>query len=65
MIHPYQLHSLRKLYHEEALQQARVHHLRSELLVHRRRYPDREVARSATFEYLGMAFTTDAGYIRL
>jgi putative transposase len=26
--------------------------LKSELLVHRRRFPDREVARSATLEYL-------------
>ena len=27
MIHPYQLHSLGKLYHEEALREARVRHL--------------------------------------
>jgi hypothetical protein len=27
MMHPYQLHSLGKLYHEEALQEARVRHL--------------------------------------
>ena len=27
MIHPYQLHSLGKLYHEEALQEARMRHL--------------------------------------
>jgi hypothetical protein len=27
--------------------------------------PDREVARSVTFEYLEKASTTDAGYIRL
>jgi hypothetical protein len=27
MIHPYQLHSLAKLYHEEALQEARKRHL--------------------------------------
>ena len=27
MIHPYQLHSLSKLYHEEALQVARVRHI--------------------------------------
>jgi hypothetical protein len=39
--------------------------LKTELLVHRRRFPDREVAKSAIFEYLWKAFTTDAGYIRL
>ena len=27
MIHPYQLHSLSKLYHEEALQEARRRHI--------------------------------------
>ena len=27
MIHPYQLHSLAKLYHEEALQEVRKRHL--------------------------------------
>jgi N-methylhydantoinase B/oxoprolinase/acetone carboxylase alpha subunit len=27
MMHPYQLHSLGKLYHEEALKEARVRHL--------------------------------------
>jgi hypothetical protein len=27
MIHPYQLHSLTKLYHEEALQEARRRHI--------------------------------------
>ena len=36
MIHPYQLHSLGKLYHEEALQKARVRSLRHRAKAHRR-----------------------------
>jgi hypothetical protein len=36
MIHPYQLHSLAKLYHEEALQEARVRHLEHRTKAHRR-----------------------------
>jgi hypothetical protein len=35
MIHPYQLHSLSKLYREEALQQARVRHLGHRAEAHR------------------------------
>jgi hypothetical protein len=31
MIHPYQLHSLSKLYHEEALREARTRHLEGRL----------------------------------
>jgi hypothetical protein len=36
MIHPHQLHSLGKLYHEDALQEARVRHL-----THRAKAPRR------------------------
>jgi hypothetical protein len=36
MIHPYQLHSLSKIYHEEALQEARVRHLEHRAKAHRR-----------------------------
>ena len=36
MIHPRQLHSLGKLYHEEALQVARVRHQEHEAKAHRR-----------------------------
>jgi hypothetical protein len=35
MIHPYQLHSLGKLYHEEALQEARVRNLAQQAKAHR------------------------------
>jgi len=37
---------------DNAMAESFVATLKSELLVHRRRFPDREVARSATFEYL-------------
>jgi hypothetical protein len=36
MIHPHQLHSLGKLYHEEALQEARVRRLTHRTKAHRR-----------------------------
>jgi hypothetical protein len=36
MIHPYQLNTLAKLYHEEALKEARVHHLRHQAKANRR-----------------------------
>ena len=36
MIHPYQLHSLGKLYHEDALKEARVRHLEYRAKAHRR-----------------------------
>ena len=36
MMHPYQLHSLSKLYHEEALKEARVRHLEQRAKAHRR-----------------------------
>ncbi len=36
MIHPHQLHSLGKLYHEEALQVARVRHIGHRAKAHRR-----------------------------
>jgi hypothetical protein len=36
MIHPHQLHSLGKLYHEDALQEARVRHLAHRTKAHRR-----------------------------
>ncbi len=35
MIHPDQLHSLGKLYHEEALREARVRHLEHRAKAHR------------------------------
>jgi hypothetical protein len=35
MMHPYQLHSLGKLYHEEALKEARVRHLEYQAKAHR------------------------------
>ena len=35
MMHPYQLHSLGKLYHEEALKEARVRHLEHRAKAHR------------------------------
>ena len=36
MIYPHQLHSLSKLYHEEALKEARVRHLTHRAKAHRR-----------------------------
>jgi hypothetical protein len=36
MIHPYQVHSLSKLYREVALQEARVGHLEHRAKAHRR-----------------------------
>ena len=36
MIHPYQLHSLGKLYHEDALQAAQRRHLEHRAKAHRR-----------------------------
>ena len=36
MIHPYQIHSLGKLYHEEALKEARVRHMEQRAKAHRR-----------------------------
>jgi hypothetical protein len=36
MIHPYQLHSLAKIYHEEALREARVRDLEHRAKAHRR-----------------------------
>jgi hypothetical protein len=36
MIHPHQLHSLGKLYHEKALQEARVRNLKHRAKAHRR-----------------------------
>jgi hypothetical protein len=36
MIHPYQIHSLGKLYHEEALKEARVRRLGHRAKAHRR-----------------------------
>ena len=35
MMHPHQLHSLGKLYHEEALKEARVRHLTHRAKAHR------------------------------
>jgi putative transposase len=37
---------------QSAMAESFVATLKSEVLMHRRRFPDREVARSATFEYL-------------
>ena len=37
---------------DNAMAESFIATLKSELLVHRRRFPDREVARSAVFEYL-------------
>ncbi len=37
---------------DNAMAESFVATLKTELLVHRRRFPDREVARSAIFEYL-------------
>jgi putative transposase len=37
---------------DNAMSESFVATLKTELLVHRRRFPDREVARSAIFEYL-------------
>ena len=37
---------------DNAMAESFIATLKTELLVHRRRFPDREVARSATFEYL-------------
>ena len=50
---------------DNAMAESFIATLKAELLVHRRRFPDREVARSAIFEYLEKGFTTDAGYIPL
>jgi len=36
MMHPYQVHSLSKLYREEALKEARVRHLEHRAKAHRR-----------------------------
>jgi hypothetical protein len=36
MIHPHQLHSLGRIYHEEALREARVRHLEHRAKAHRR-----------------------------
>jgi hypothetical protein len=36
MIHPHQLHSLGKLYHEDAVQEARVYRLEHQAKAHRR-----------------------------
>jgi hypothetical protein len=36
MIHPYQLNTLAKLYHEEALQETRVRHLENRAKANRR-----------------------------
>jgi hypothetical protein len=43
MIHPRQLHSLGKLYHEEALQVARVRHLEHEAKAHRKPRSEKQV----------------------
>jgi transposase InsO family protein len=37
---------------QSAMAESFIATLKSELLVHRRRFPDREVAKSAIFEYL-------------
>ena len=49
---------------DNAMAESFIATLKTEL-VHQRRFPDREVARSAIFEYLEGGFTTDAGYIPL
>ena len=36
MMHPHQLHSLGKLYHEEAIKEARVRNLKQPAIAHRR-----------------------------
>jgi hypothetical protein len=43
MFHPYQLHSLGKVYHEEALQQARVRNLGHRAKAHRRARSEEQV----------------------
>jgi hypothetical protein len=43
MIHPYQIHSLGKLYHEDALQEARVRHLTHRAKAHRRPRSEEQV----------------------
>jgi hypothetical protein len=45
MIHPRQLHSLGKLYHEEALQVARVRYLEHRAKAHRRARSEEQVRR--------------------
>ena len=57
----------RNRFGERAMAQSFIATLgKTEQLVHRRRFADREAARSAIFfEYLGKGFTTDAGCIRL
>jgi hypothetical protein len=43
MMYPYQLHSLGKLYHEEALKEARVCHLGNRAKAHRRSRSEEQV----------------------
>ena len=42
MMHPYQLHSLSKLYHEEALQEAQRRNLEHRAKVHRRPHSEKQ-----------------------
>jgi hypothetical protein len=46
MIHPYQLHSLGKLYHEEALREAQRRHLEHRTKAHRRPRSEEQGLRS-------------------
>ena len=53
MIHPYQLHSLGKLFHEEALQQARVRHLGLRAKAYRRLRPEEQEVRWSLSSWVG------------
>lgn len=44
MMHPHQLHSLGKLYHEEALKEAQVRHLEHRAKAHRRSRSEEQVS---------------------
>ena len=53
MIHPYQLHSLGKLYHEDALKVAHVRHLRLRAKAHRRPRPEEQEVRWSLSSWVG------------
>jgi hypothetical protein len=59
MMHPYQLHSSGKLYHEEALKEARVRHLRHRAKSHRR--PRSEERGRWSFSWLGKLVAAAVG----
>ena len=53
MIHPYQLHSLGKLYHEEALKEAQVRHREHRAKAHRRPRPEEQELRWSLSSWVG------------